>query len=82
MMPLNKLQAFVATVDKQRESPVADEILQPWPHDLSGRPKYWRASANFVFFYGSAGQSCVLRFNHADYICQTSPGMYTSQSDR
>lgn len=65
MMTLRLMQAVVATVDEQWESPLADALLQRWAHD-GGRAKFWRASANFVFFFKSAGQDYVLRFNHAD----------------
>lgn len=65
MMTLRLMQAVVATVNEQWESPLADEILQCWAHD-GGRAKFWRASANFVFFFKNGGQDCVVRFNHAD----------------
>lgn len=65
MMTLRLMQAVVATVDEQWESPLAGELLQRWPHD-DGHAKFWRASANFVFFFKNAGQDYVLRFNHAD----------------
>ncbi len=58
------MQAVVATVDDRWESRLADELLQPWQHD-AGRAKFWRASANFVFFFSNAERQYVLRFNHA-----------------
>ncbi len=64
MMRLSTMQAVVATVDKQWESHLVDEIVRYWEHD-AGRPKYWRASANFVFFFKKAGRDHVLRFNRA-----------------
>lgn len=64
MMTLQLMQAVVATVDDQWESPLADELLARWAHD-GGRAKFWRASTNFVFFFKQAGQDYVLRFNHA-----------------
>lgn len=64
MMKLETLQAVVATVDSQRHSDLADAILQRWTHDAE-RARYWRASANFVFFFKRDGQDYVLRFNHA-----------------
>ncbi len=65
MMTLRTMQAVVATVDEQWESPLADAILERWAHDETDRAKYWRASANFIFFFKGAGQDAVLRFNHA-----------------
>mgnify|MGYP003410631024 CR=1 FL=1 len=65
MMTLRLMQAVVATVNEEWESPLADEIVQYWAHD-AGHAKFWRASTNFVFFFKPAGQDCVLRFNHAD----------------
>jgi len=64
MMTLRLMQTVVATVSEEWESPLADELLQRWEHD-EGRAKYWRASANFLFFFKRAGQDAVLRFNHA-----------------
>jgi Ser/Thr protein kinase RdoA (MazF antagonist) len=64
MMKLSTMQAIVATVDDQWESPLADVLLQHWAHDR-GRAKYWRASANFIFFFQHSGRDQVLRFNHA-----------------
>lgn len=63
MMKLSTMQAVVATVNEQWESPVADDLLLHWAHD-EGRAKYWRASSNFVFFFKAFGQDRVLRFNH------------------
>ncbi|MCB0188286.1 MAG: phosphotransferase, partial [Caldilineaceae bacterium] len=65
MMTLRLMQAVVATVSEQWESPLADEVLQRWDHN-GDSAKFWRASTNFVFFFKQAGQDCVLRFNHAD----------------
>lgn len=64
MMTLNLMQSVVATVSEQWESPLADTLLDRWEHD-PGHAKFWRASANFVFFFKKAGHDCVLRFNHA-----------------
>lgn len=64
MMKLETMQAVVATVNEQWESDLADQIMQAWAHDAE-RAKYWRASANFVFFSQAAGQRRILRFNHA-----------------
>lgn len=64
MMKLSLMQEVVATVNAQWESDLADVLLQPWVHDV-GRAKYWRASANFIFYFKRSGQDCVLRFNHA-----------------
>ncbi len=65
MMPLSLMQAVVATVNEQWASPLADKILQHWDHD-EGHTRYWRASANFVFFFKHQDQDCILRFNHTN----------------
>lgn len=65
MMKLSTMQDVVATVSEQWESPLADELLLRWEHDAQ-RPKFWRSSANFVFFGKIHGRDHVLRFNHAD----------------
>lgn len=59
------MQDVVATVNEQWESPLADELLLRWEHDAQ-RPKFWRSSANFVFFCKIQGNDHILRFNHAD----------------
>lgn len=68
MMKLSIMQELVSTVNDEWESPLANEILQRWEND--GEPaKYWRASANFVFFFNDKSDNRrdrVLRFNHAD----------------
>ncbi|MFN8493320.1 MAG: phosphotransferase [Caldilineaceae bacterium] len=64
MMTLSLMQAVVATVNEQWESSIADALLQHWQHD-AGRAKFWRSSANFVFFFKKSGRDHVLRFNHA-----------------
>ncbi|CAN5646080.1 phosphotransferase enzyme family protein [soil metagenome] len=63
-MKLSTMQAVVATVNEQWESPLADTLLAAWAHDAEPA-KYWRASANFIFFFKQAGRDHVLRFNHA-----------------
>ncbi|NJN81401.1 MAG: phosphotransferase [Caldilineaceae bacterium] len=63
MMKLSTMQAVVSTVDERWESRLADQILSHWEHDAE-RAKYWRASANFVFFFKRFGLDHVLRFNH------------------
>lgn len=65
MMKLETMQAVVATVNDRWESPLADEILARWAHDAAPA-KYWRASANFIFFFKRSGQNAVLRFNADD----------------
>lgn len=65
MMKLSTMQTVVATVNEQWESSLADELLKHWQHDEASA-KYWRASANFVFFFKGSGEDYVLRFNHAD----------------
>jgi Ser/Thr protein kinase RdoA (MazF antagonist) len=63
MMTLRLMQAVCETVSEQWESPLAEELVQLWTHDPV-RPKFWRASTNFVFFFKRFGQDHVLRFNH------------------
>jgi len=58
------MQEVVATVNDQWESPLADELLLHWEHD-AGSARYWRASANFIFFFKKSGRDYILRFNHA-----------------
>lgn len=63
MMKASTMQVVVATVNEEWESPLANEILERWEND--GEPaKYWRASANFVFFFNRGDY--VLRFSHAE----------------
>ncbi len=63
MMTLETMWRVVSTVDSQWESDLADQLVQRW-HSDGKRAKYWRASANFVFFFTDHGQDYVLRFNH------------------
>ncbi|MCX6050843.1 MAG: phosphotransferase [Chloroflexi bacterium] len=63
-MKLSTMQAVVATLNEQWESELANTLLSAWAHD-DEPAKYWRASANFIFFFKQAGQQYVLRFNHA-----------------
>ncbi len=63
MMKLELMQTVVATVDSEWRSPLADEILTRWVHD-EATVYYWRASANFLFVFESAGERRALRFNH------------------
>ncbi len=72
MMKLSTMQAVMATVNDQWESPLADALLAAWAHDAESA-KCWRASANFIFFFKHVGRDYILRFNHAsertrDYI--------------
>ncbi len=64
MMKLGIMQEVVATVNDHWESDLADRLLLHWEHD-DERAKYWRASANFIFFFKREGKGYVLRFNHA-----------------
>ncbi len=64
MMTLQRMHDVVATLNEDWESPVADELVRLWANDGS-RPKYVRASANFVFFFtDDRGRYRVLRFVH------------------
>ena len=64
-MTLRLMQDVVATVDDQWQSPLADELMSSWAHD-GRRALFWRASANFIFFFKNQGWEYALRFNHAD----------------
>lgn len=64
MMTLDLMQQVVRTLNDNQQSPLADKLVQFWGNDGS-RPTYFRASANFVFFFKTdQGQRAVLRFNH------------------
>ena len=65
MMKLSTMQAVVDTVDDQWECDLAEQLLLHWEHDPD-RAKYWRASANFIFFFKKSDELHVLRFNHVD----------------
>jgi Ser/Thr protein kinase RdoA (MazF antagonist) len=65
MMKLTTMHKFVATVNADWESPVANEIAVKWGSD-SGTVKFFRASANFVCRFQKDSQTYFLRFNHAD----------------
>ena len=60
-MKLSLIQDVCADINSQHESQLADAILQLWDHD-PGSARFWRASANFVFFFKFKGQGQVLRF--------------------
>jgi Ser/Thr protein kinase RdoA (MazF antagonist) len=64
MMKLSIMQEVAATLNDHGESDLADKLLLYWEHDPE-RARYWRASANFIFFFKRLGQDYVLRFNHA-----------------
>lgn len=63
MMKLSTMHTVVATVNDRWESSLAEALLMRWEHDPVPAT-FWRASANFIFFFKCAGQDCVLRFNH------------------
>lgn len=64
MMKLITMKALVETLDDKWQSPIAEEILSCWRHDV-GSASYVRASANFVFSFQRSGRHCYLRFNRA-----------------
>jgi Ser/Thr protein kinase RdoA (MazF antagonist) len=63
MMTLRLMQAVVATLNEQDESPIADLIAQLWAPDPSN-VRYFRASANFIFTFTLNEQPAILRFAH------------------
>lgn len=70
MMTLSTMQEVVGTVNEQWESGLADQILRSWDQ-TAGSAKYWRASANFVFFFTRGKDDYVLRFNRAEERTET-----------
>lgn len=62
MMKLSLMQRVVDTVDESWQSPLAEQILQPWGYD-PGTVRFVRASANFIFVTQRAGKRYFLRFN-------------------
>ena len=42
---------------------MADVILESWGYDDTGKAKYFRASANFVFVFRHEREKYFLRFN-------------------
>ena len=63
LMNLSTMRDVVTTLGDDLGSPIADELMRSWGNDGS-RPRYRRASANFVFFFTENGHGRVLRFNH------------------
>jgi Ser/Thr protein kinase RdoA (MazF antagonist) len=61
MMTLETMNRIVATVNEDWESELADQILLKW-HAGGIKAKYWRASANFIFFFDMDDGEYVLRF--------------------
>lgn len=65
MMKITTMVQVVNTVDAHGESPIATQLAARWAPTAS-TPRYWRASANFLFQFEAAEQAYYLRFNHAD----------------
>ena len=63
MMSLALMFALIETVDTHGESPIATAMARPWAPDTA--VTFFRASANFLFVFGRAGQSYVLRLTDA-----------------
>ena len=55
----------VNTLNEQWESPIANQLVARWG-SIDHAPRYWRASANFLFQFEADQRPCYLRFNHAD----------------
>jgi Ser/Thr protein kinase RdoA (MazF antagonist) len=61
MMRLSTLWRVDATIDGDGRSPVADQLLERWPHD-PGSARFTRSSANFVYRFSHHGLRRYLRF--------------------
>ena len=62
MMKLTTMIKLVNTINKNWESPIANEIASHWEYN-KGTVKEKRASANFVFHFTKSGEDYFLRFN-------------------
>lgn len=61
MMRLSTMRKVDQTIDANGRSPIADEVARPWTPD-PGWPRFFRASANFVFGLQRQGELGFLRF--------------------
>ena len=64
MMKLSLMKQFFDSVDKDWQSPIADEIASKWFSEAP-RVRCIRASANFAFHVLAGEREYLLRFNHA-----------------
>lgn len=61
MMRLSTLWKVDATVDGAGSSPLAERILENWEHQAAS-VRFFRSSANFLYFFQHAGKNFFLRF--------------------
>ena len=61
MMRLSTMWNVDRTVDESGGSPVAERILESWPHDR-GSARFFRSSANFLYVFRHEGERRFLRF--------------------
>jgi Ser/Thr protein kinase RdoA (MazF antagonist) len=61
MMRLSVMSNVDQMIDASGSSPVAQQILEQWPHD-SGSVRFFRSSANFVYVFRHDGKRRFLRF--------------------
>src|ERR687885_2122523 len=61
MMRLSTMWRVDSTLDAAGSSPVAERVLEPWPHDPHS-PRFFRSSANFLYVFRQAGTTSFLRF--------------------
>ncbi|MDP9364734.1 MAG: phosphotransferase [Chloroflexota bacterium] len=61
MMRLSTMWNVDRTVDASGRSPVAERLLENWPHDR-GSARFFRSSANFLYVFHHEGKRHFLRF--------------------
>lgn len=64
MMRLSTMWNVDRTIDASGRNPVAERILEAWPHD-QGSARFFRSSANFVYVVRHEGKRRFLRFADA-----------------
>ena len=65
MMKLSTMKRIVNTVDEDWNSSFAESIAGLWGYDEE-TVKYFRSSANFLFFFQREGKDYFLRFNSSE----------------
>src|SRR5215203_1497874 len=61
MMRLSMMWNVDRMIDASGSSPLAEQILDCWPHD-PGSVRFFRSSANFLYAFRSNGKRRFLRF--------------------
>jgi Ser/Thr protein kinase RdoA (MazF antagonist) len=64
MMPLNLMWSVDRLTDAKGSNPVAEQIVDRWPHD-PGSARFFRSSANFLYVFQQDGKRRFLRFAHS-----------------